>query len=59
MTISTVSNQGFTDKNHICGMNFLSHSKGAPQPIRIAWDESRKSFRSWDEGEGRHHRLIG
>jgi hypothetical protein len=22
------------------------------KPIRIAWDESRKSFRSWDEGEG-------
>jgi len=27
----TVSNQGFTIHNHICGINFLSHLRGAPQ----------------------------
>jgi hypothetical protein len=37
MTLPTVSDQGFTVHNHICGINFLSHFKGAPQkstPIR-------------------------
>jgi hypothetical protein len=30
MTLLTVSNQGFTVHNHICGINFLSHLRGAP-----------------------------
>jgi len=38
----TVSNQGFTVHNHTCGINFLSHLRGAPQNPRqsgMAWDE--------------------
>ncbi len=34
MTSSSVSNQGFTINNHICGINFLSHLRGAPQNLR-------------------------
>ncbi len=41
MTLLTVSNQGFTVHNHMCGINFLSHFKGAPQ-------NSRRSGMSWD-----------
>ena len=33
MTLLTVSNQGFTIHNHICGINFLSHLRGAPQNL--------------------------
>ena len=33
MTLLTVSNQGFTVHNHMCGINFLSHLRGAPQLI--------------------------
>jgi len=33
MALLTVSNQGFTVHNHICGINFLSHLKGAPQTL--------------------------
>ncbi len=35
MTLLTVSNQGFTVHNHMCGINFLSHFKGAPQLGKI------------------------
>jgi len=41
MTLLTVSNQGFTIHNHICGINFLSHLRGAPQNPRqngMGWD---------------------
>jgi hypothetical protein len=41
MTLWTVSNQGFTVHNHTCGINFLSHLRGAPQNSRqtgMAWD---------------------
>lgn len=34
MTLLTVSNQGFTVHNHMCGINFLSHFRGAPQSLR-------------------------
>ena len=34
MTLLTVSNQGFTVHNHMCGINFLSHLRGAPQSLR-------------------------
>jgi hypothetical protein len=30
MTSSSVSNQGFTVHNYRCGINFLSHLRGAP-----------------------------
>ena len=42
MTLLTVSNQGFTVHNHMCGINFLSHLRGAPQSLRqsgMIWDE--------------------
>lgn len=39
MTLLTVSNQGFTVHNHSCGINFLSHFKGAPQKPTPNWDE--------------------
>jgi len=39
MTLLTVSNQGFTVHNHICGINFLSHLRGAPQESTPKWDE--------------------
>jgi len=39
MTLPTVSNQGFTVHNHICGINFLSHRRGAPQKPTPNWDE--------------------
>jgi hypothetical protein len=42
MTLLTVSNQGFTVHNHTCGINFLSHLRGAPQSPRqsgMHWDE--------------------
>ena len=41
MTLLTVSNQGFTVHNHTCGINFLSHLRGAPQNPRqtgMPWD---------------------
>ena len=41
MTLLTVSNQGFTVHNHMCGINFLSHLRGAPQNLRqsgMTWD---------------------
>jgi len=39
MTLLTVSNQGFTIHNHICGINFLSHLRGAPhKPTPICDD---------------------
>jgi hypothetical protein len=41
MTLWTVSNQGFTVHNHTCGINFLSHLRGAPQ-------NSRRSGMTWD-----------
>lgn len=38
MTSSSVSNQGFTDHNHRCGINFLSHLKGAPHKYaNLGW----------------------
>jgi len=39
MTLLTVSNQGFTVHNHKCGINFLSHVRGAPQKCTPIWDE--------------------
>jgi hypothetical protein len=42
MTLLTVSNQGFTVHNHMCGINFLSHLRGAPQNLRqsgMIWDD--------------------
>ena len=45
MTLLTVSNQGFTVHNHMCGINFLSHLKGAPQSLRPEWD---KPTPNWD-----------
>jgi hypothetical protein len=44
MTSSSVSNQGFTVHNHRCGINFLSHLRGAPQKPTPTWD---------DQGRGR------
>jgi hypothetical protein len=44
MTLLTVSNQGFTVHNHTCGINFLSHLRGAPQNPRrsgMTWDVVR------------------
>jgi len=38
MTLWTVSNQGFTVHNHTCGINFLSHLRGAPQKPTPIWD---------------------
>jgi hypothetical protein len=50
MTLLTVSNQGFTVHNHICGINFLSHLRGAPQSLR-------QSGMSWDEPSETHANL--
>jgi hypothetical protein len=55
MTLPTVSNQGFTVHNHVCGINFLSHFRGAPQNSRqtgMVWDEVGYPGRGTD-------RLIG
>jgi hypothetical protein len=56
MTLLTVSNQGFTVHNHTCGINFLSHLRGAPQSARqsgMIWDDHRSSLRqSGMTGEG-------
>jgi hypothetical protein len=38
MTLRTVSLQGFTVHNHMCGINFLSHFKGAPHKLTPNWD---------------------
>jgi hypothetical protein len=53
MTLLTVSNQGFTVHNHMCGINFLSHLRGAPH-------NSRQTGMRWDTGGGgpREARLI-
>ena len=39
MTLLTVSNQGFTVHNHKCGINFLSHVRGAPHCTHFVWDQ--------------------
>ena len=55
MTLWTVSNQGFTVHNHICGINFLSHLRGAPQTyakIGMPWDDQRKPFRILVDHQG-------
>jgi hypothetical protein len=39
MTSSSVSNQGFTVHNHRCGINFLSHLRGAPHKPTPNWDD--------------------
>ena len=47
MTLLTVSNQGFTVHNHMCGINFLSHLKGAPQSPRqsgMPWDDIAQTY---------------
>ena len=58
MTLLTVSNQGFTVHNHMCGINFLSHLRGAPQTLRqsgMIWDDPSQTHANlgwiW-EGEG-------
>ena len=54
MTSSSVSNQGFTDHNHMCGINFLSHLRGAPQNPRqigmigMEWDKTAGVEGSFD-----------
>jgi hypothetical protein len=51
MTLVTVSNQGFTVHNHTCGINFLSHFKGAPQTLRhsgMTWDDMGYQGRGWE-----------
>jgi hypothetical protein len=55
MTLLTVSNQGFTVHNHTCGINFLSHLRGAPQNPRqtgMTWDDVLKSYANLGWGEG-------
>jgi hypothetical protein len=32
------TDQGFTVQNQMCGINFLSHLRGAPQPPTPIWD---------------------
>jgi hypothetical protein len=47
MTLPTVSNQGFTVHNHRCGINFLSHFRGAPQNPRqsgMVWDAPSEPY---------------
>jgi hypothetical protein len=53
MTPSSVSVQGFTHKNDTCDTRKLSHLRGAAHKPTPIWDTSCKSFRSWDDGEGR------
>jgi hypothetical protein len=42
MTFPAVSNQGFTIHNYICGIDFLSHLRGAPHTF--GWHAFRHSY---------------
>ena len=50
MTLRPVSDQGFTVHNHMCGINFLSHLRGAPQKPTPNWDDWNAV--GWVTGEG-------
>jgi hypothetical protein len=54
MTLWTVSNQGFTVHNHTCGINFLSHLRGAPQNLRqtgMIWDIRGGGREGWNSNQ--------
>jgi len=56
MTLPTVSDQGFTVTITMCGINFLSHLRGAPHAAGARWDDGRKTHANlgwvWEGGGG-------